>query len=618
MSEIRLRRLRRGDRQISARNMNEAFTEIERLSRGSIASPFSSTHSGGGSGQGLDEDDLNLIMVAKFGPWTGSYPSFNELQTEFPAKLYPTSTFDDKGWDASIKVQQAELDTLAVDAYVYNTSGLWIPEGAIALVYWRNGRWWTHFLYTFLRGTLKTQLNYNSSAQMYVNWYDGISEVSTSGTDTLTVRDNLMRAGEFITAGTKVDAFYDVWSKRWYIIPLDTGLVPFELTADLVYGTDPGADNAKILQWNAGLPGYEATGAVIRVFDWTTDGLGFGTWVGRAPGGGFAAGYQGLARRSSSGRYEIVWMEEQAKWIKFKLNSQLKYNASSVGATQITDWDGRHPPTGTVTVWNSVTDVGGVYQFWGPTDAVGYAVWDETVGKYMIVALERKAVFIEGTYATSSAGVAAFTAGVATGATVTDYWDGKNPGGTVTVKDPQGLWTRALQGGKFKAVFNERADGGDGAYIVIESQTKAGNVDFTLTAAMSAGSSTAATIDRYGGAALDILDPGPTQTMWDGQDLWKYAPIGAKGSAVYDGKIDKYRIVECQTKKPYVRGTLSGTTGATGSLTITLNYGRGVAVSGSITVQNPGTFFTWAGGEEARATYDPDTDLWTLDWVECP
>lgn len=423
-------------------------------------------------------------------------------------------------------------------------------------------------------------------------------------------------SGKYYPVGSL--AFVERQNHRWvFIEALNTQMIPFELTAPLVYGVVPSADNAKILEWNGTT--WVVGSTAIRVFDWGQSGGTYGNWVGLGPAGAIV-GYQGICIKASSGRYEIIWMEEQARFIKFRLNAQLKYNASSVAADRLDDWDGRQPPAGTITLYNTETDTAGTYQFYGPDDAVGFAVFDDSESRYKIIWLETQAKYIEFTLASASAGTAAFTAGTATGATVNNWWDGKKfwAGTTRDIQDPQGLFVRALQGGKGIARWNEAYDSGNGGYEAIECQSKAGWIDFTLTNAMAGTtSSSAATVNDYGGAGQDVLNPGSTATVYDDQGLWKYAPVGAKGRAVYDAVEDKYRIVSCQLKKQYLRGTISGALGATGTLSITASYGNGVAVSGSVTVQNPGSFFTGAGGEEAMAVYDADADQWLLVWVEC-
>ena len=356
-------------------------------------------------------------------------------------------------------------------------------------------------------------------------------------------------SGKYYPVGTL--AFVERQNHKWvFIEAITTQMIPFELTADLVYGVAPSADNAKILEWDGAT--WTVGSTAIRVFDWGNSGGTYGNWVGRAPAGA-VKGYQGICIKASSGRYEIIWMEEQARFIKFKLTSQLKYNAASVGASQVENWDGRTPPVGSVTVYNTETDAAGVYQFYGPSNAVGYAVFDDKLGRYRIIWLETQAKKIEFTLASATAGTAAFSAGTSVSpATVNNYWDGKNPGSTVTLQDPQGLFVRALQGGKGIAIWNEQYDSGNGAYEVIECQSKAGWIKFTITSsdlATTDASKSGQTVDSYGGSQQDVQNPGTTVTIYNMAASSNYlfeGVVGHKGMALYNAADDKYNIVQME------------------------------------------------------------------------
>ncbi len=178
---------------------------------------------------------------------------------------------------------------------------------------------------------------------------------------------------------------------QWLVASAAGGLLArFELTSDLVYGVNPGSDNARLLEYSAG--SYLPTGAAIRVYDWTSGG-GLGTWSGKGPVTSPAlAGYRGWAIKGvDSDRYEIVWMEQPARFISFRLYLPLKTSdASAANCAVLSYWDGRDPdPTNAnLTVYNLAGDYSGVYKFSGDANAVGYAVWNEKLGRYQVVAIE--------------------------------------------------------------------------------------------------------------------------------------------------------------------------------------------------------------------------------------
>ncbi len=168
----------------------------------------------------------------------------------------------------------------------------------------------------------------------------------------------------------------------------ETKLVRFELTADLVYATDPSDPNAVILTYHDGA--YHADGDAISVFDWTNDGS-HGTWSGKGPATD-VSGYQGLALyHADRDVYEIVWMEQQAQFISFRLYQRLKTSdASQTACAVLYFWNGRDPDPASagVEVVNMPTDYAGIYKFSGDANAMGYAIWNEKLGQYQIVAIE--------------------------------------------------------------------------------------------------------------------------------------------------------------------------------------------------------------------------------------
>jgi hypothetical protein len=92
--------------------------------------------------------------------------------------------------------------------------------------------------------------------------------------------------------------------------------------------------------------------------------------------------------------------------------------------------------------------------------------------------------------------------------------------------------------------------------IIDVDDTRSGEIEFTLTADMSSGSA-AATVNRYYGSERDVVNPGSSVTVYDGQDLFTYAKSGAKGKASYDKPNDKYWITNCQQLAIMGKGLLT-------------------------------------------------------------
>jgi hypothetical protein len=198
-------------------------------------------------------------------------------------------------------------------------------------------------------------------------------------------------SGSTIHSGDSAGVFEDLNLKSYFALKAGSGasLVRFELTADLVYGTNPGGTNALIVAYASG--SYAAGGSAITVYDFTRFS-GYGSFSGKYDASVTPAGYQGWAiLKPDSTRYEVVWMEQKAQLISFRLLTRLlSSNASSASAVVLQFWNGRDPDPSSsgVTVYNRGTDYSGIYKYSGDANAVGYAAWNEKLGLYQIIALE--------------------------------------------------------------------------------------------------------------------------------------------------------------------------------------------------------------------------------------
>lgn len=261
-----------------------------------------------------------------------------------------------------------------------NFGPLPIPAGRLTHFDLVDGRWIARSHADVCHGKADSHIPANTVGLVKLWTYTG-SEAATAQ-----VVSAMNWSNSDLSPGDKVDVFFDDASDRWYIIPLGAGksLVRFQLTDTLSVGVDPTGDNAVQVTWHDGA--YHADGAELRVFDFTGR-----RWSG-------LAGYQGWAIRSDdSERHEIVWMEERARMISFRLYQRLREtDASATQCTVLDYWDGRDPdPTAAgITVFNLPTDYAGLYRFTAEANSVGFATWDPRNGNgagsggYRIVDIE--------------------------------------------------------------------------------------------------------------------------------------------------------------------------------------------------------------------------------------
>jgi len=238
----------------------------------------------------------------------------------------------------------------------------------------------------------------------------------------------------------------------------------------------------------------------------------------------------------------------------------------------------------------------------------------EQNGKWWIVARATLAQIVR---VTLDEDMGASTAGQAT-ATVVDYFLGKDPAdgsGDIIVHDRMSLFARSLSGAKGIAVYDDRSD----EYLLIDCQTKARFVEFTLDADLSGA--TQATVNDYWDGQ-DPADGSGDVDVIDNQGLFDNALSGAKGLAVYDPSADKYVIAACETMATRCTGQLTAdmdSTDATATIdNVTPLDGQTPPLTGgTLTVYND---HDWAADDNAlvRVEYKASTDTWHIYQVSCP
>lgn len=332
--------------------------------------------------------------------------------------------------------------------------------------------------------------------------------------------------------------------------PKKSSVVRFALAEPLLLG---GEAAAYTVIWNGSA---YATDTAITVKDFTATP---GTWQGNT---GFV-GWATLPDDSDDGKYEIIWMETFARFIEGTLDEDMGYSVAGQASATLVAWYDIKQPLVLI-----VLDPAGLFKT-AKSGAKFKAVYDPKRDAYVLTECETLAGYIEGSL-TANVSSGSATASVARyGGTQQDI---QSPGSTLTVYDPNGHFTRALSGAKYRAELDRETL----KYNLVECQTKAGIIWGELTADMTAGSA-AATIVGFGGAQQDVLDPGSSTTVYDPQGLFPYALDGAKFKAVYNSVDDKYYLVECQQMVKLITGEIPSSLSPCGLLMATASFTVDVA-----------------------------------------
>lgn len=155
--------------------------------------------------------------------------------------------------------------------------------------------------------------------------------------------------------------------------------------------------------------------------------------------------------------------------------------------------------------------------FCGLQDAVGIAVWNDIDEVYMITHMHPPALIIEGTLSSALSSTSVSTA-------VTHYYQGTDPGSTITVYDDQEFFKGAASGSKFRAIYDDE----DEKYRLINVKMSHG-VRFykaTLSSAMTSANSTGSISGGLVSLTKEAAPSGVTSAANT------YALAGASGDAV--------------------------------------------------------------------------------------
>lgn len=296
-----------------------------------------------------------------------------------------------------------------------------------------------------------------SAAALLVGWDAGAGQYALS-TVALVVHDVLATtSGE---AGTRGYARYFADSDRWEILPRggESSVIRFELTTTKPLG---GAAVARALTWDGSqyVPGDEDLAVLDSVGQWSGD-VGYRGWATRRDDRPtHTIGLEDLPA------YEVLWMEGLARWIEFALVEAMgaALPGTSRGAAVENYWGGppgAKPPSANV----DVVDRQNLFSL-ATVGARGLAVLDEIQNEYVVVRCQTKAESITFTLLEDMGS----SVGGQASAALNDYYRGTNPGSTITIHDPQGLFPLALEGAKGKATLDDHSD----QYHATECQQRA-------------------------------------------------------------------------------------------------------------------------------------------------
>lgn len=179
-----------------------------------------------------------------------------------------------------------------------------------------------------------------------------------------------------VVTGQQVVAYYH--GQAGILIPVIGGLLTarFELTENLEFG---GQATAKKLEW-------QETEYVAN------DDITFEVWDPHSKWNQKQTpkdqgGARGCAQYCpDSERWEIQWMQHQARWIKFMLAEALDTTDADADCDGVTYVDGYEPETAVTTVHNEPASSDYIYE--GDDDDIGQAVYDPGNDKYWIRMVE--------------------------------------------------------------------------------------------------------------------------------------------------------------------------------------------------------------------------------------
>jgi len=200
---------------ILAAEFNNLLDEVHRLAKLAVHPPLFLTQSAAGMQIGFD-GPITEVAYVKFEAHEGdTYPASTDNCKIYPAIKRPkvshveATTCTDNLTDAG-----DTDDEKGEELKVWSLTEQFIPEDTVALIFQTNGSWFTEWVRESVRGKLDAQLTEGGSADMSV-WAGETTDADTN--ENIEVHDWLLGTSDTITADSKVIAFFDRESKKYYV-----------------------------------------------------------------------------------------------------------------------------------------------------------------------------------------------------------------------------------------------------------------------------------------------------------------------------------------------------------------------------------------------------------------
>lgn len=267
----------------------------------------------------------------------------------------------------------------------------------------------------------------------------------------------------------------------------------------------------------------------------------------RGRGKGTYDGFRGVARYwPDSNKWEIIECQGYAEEIEVTLTEDMGESVANRASCTVDDhYCGEHPDPGDdgILVYDPQD-----HFLYALDTAKAKATYDLEDNRYVLRVCQTKAKHI---VVTLNEDMGETDSDVSYSATVQDFWEGQNPSSPQHVWDTNSEFAGTLSGDTLHARWDEI----DGKYRVIsEAGSTQHEIWFTANNDMAAGTSAAATVDRFigndPGGTVNVLDP-------DGADgRWKYVLDGSEGHAVRHGD-GEYYITYSTVQAKHIRFVLT-------------------------------------------------------------